>query len=133
MTLVDNVNGLIASREGEDHLVGSRCTTCDTHAFPVQPTCPKCGGAVANTALPRTGTLWSWTVQRIQPKPPYKGPEEFEPFGVGYIDLGPLRIETTLTADVVDAWEIGDAVELIAGDPDDDGNIWSFTFGKVTT
>jgi len=43
--------------------------------------------------LPRTGRLWSWTVQRFRPKsPPYAGPESFEPYAVGYIQLGDVII-----------------------------------------
>ena len=39
-------------------------------------------------ALSRTGTLWSWTVQRFEPKrPPYQGPEPFAPYMVGYVEL----------------------------------------------
>ncbi|GAB5459038.1 MAG: OB-fold domain-containing protein [Henriciella sp.] len=37
--------------------------------------------------LSRTGTLWSWTRQEFKPKPPYDGPEEFQPFLLGYIKL----------------------------------------------
>ena len=50
--------------------------------------------------LARRGTLWTWTVQRFRPKsPPYAGrPEEFEPYGVGYVELpGEVRVEARLT------------------------------------
>ena len=36
--------------------------------------------------LPRTGRLWSWTRQDFRPKPPYEGPEPFEPFLLGYVE-----------------------------------------------
>lgn len=57
--------------------------------------------------LPRTGKLWSWTIQSFRPKsPPYAGPEAFEPYAVGYVALGDLLIvEGRLTC--IDGLEIG--------------------------
>ena len=86
---------------------------------------PACGGVETEpVTLPSRGEVWSWTIQHIQPKPPYRGPE---PFTVrGYVDLGPVRVETRLAGR--GAWRIGDAVQLVAGPADDDGDIWSFEF-----
>jgi len=65
-------------------------------------------------ALPRQGTLWSWTVQRFRPKsPPYAGPEAFQPYAVGYVDLGEVIVEARL----IGSWEalhIGMAMVLVA-------------------
>jgi uncharacterized OB-fold protein len=80
------------------------------------------------TALPANGEVWSWTVQRTRPKPPYDGPDEFEPFAVGYVDLGPLRVEARLEGKAAASWQIGDAVHLRAGAPDERGDVWSFRF-----
>jgi uncharacterized OB-fold protein len=80
------------------------------------------------TELPAAGTVWSWTVQRIRPKPPYDGPDEFEPFAVGYVDLGPLRVEARLEGKPVADWRIGDSVHLVAGAPDEHGDVWSYRF-----
>ena len=64
--------------------------------------------------LPREGTLWSWTVQRFRPKsPPYVGPEAFEPYAVGYVDLGDVIVESRL----IGPWEalrIGMPMSLVA-------------------
>ena len=58
-----------------------------------------------------------------------RGPDEFEPFAVGYVDLGPVRVESPARrATAPTAWRIGDAVQLVAGQPDDDGDIWSYRF-----
>jgi uncharacterized protein len=47
--------------------------------------------------LSRTGTLWSWTIQHFQPKPPYIGLEPFEPYALGYVELpGEVIVETRL-------------------------------------
>ena len=81
-------------------LLGSECSRCGTVSFPRQAACPRCTSTdVVERRLSRRGTLWSWTVQRFRPKsPPYTGPEEFEPYGVGYIELpGEVRVEARLT------------------------------------
>jgi uncharacterized protein len=122
------VRGVVTDVDGEVRLAGSRCGACDTHAFPIQATCPNCGAAMFETALPATGTIWSCTVQRIRPKPPYEGPDDWEPFAVGYVDLGPVRVESRLEAKPVDEWRIGEPVQLAAGAAGPDGEVWSYRF-----
>ncbi len=65
--------------------------------------------------LPRRGKIWSWTVQRFRPKsPPYIGPEDFEPFAVGYVELaGAVIVEARLTNVAFDALKIGMEVETV--------------------
>lgn len=128
MTATFTTHGVTATVAGQEHLVGARCARCDTYTFPVQASCPRCGGRMDAVALPRTGSVWSWTVQRIRPKAPYRGPEEFDAFAVGYVDLGPLRVEARLEGKPVDAWCIGDAVHLVPGAPDGAGDVWSYRF-----
>lgn len=67
-------------------------------------------------ALPRTGRLWSWTVQRFRPKsPPYAGPETFEPYAVGYVALGDaIIVEGRLTGAPFDGFAIGMPMRLVA-------------------
>jgi uncharacterized protein len=121
-------DGLITVQDGQQHLIGGRCTSCATHTFPMQAACPKCGSGMAQTALPNTGTVWSWTVQRFAPKPPYVGPVPYQPFALAYVDLGPVKVETPLRGRPVDAWKIGHSVRLAAGDPNADGAHFSFSF-----
>lgn len=82
-------------------LIGSRCAACAAVAFPAAAACPACSAEdVAPMPLPAEGRLWSWTVQRIQPKRPYvPDPAGFEPFPVGYVDLGTVLVESRLDAD----------------------------------
>ena len=64
--------------------------------------------------LERTGTVWSYTVQRFPPKsPPYNHGEEFTPYIVAYVSLADqLMIETRLIDVAIEEVEIGMQVEL---------------------
>jgi uncharacterized OB-fold protein len=94
-------------------LVGSQCNRCGTVAFPVQTGCAKCtGDELTPVELPDRGTLWTWTVQAFEPKPPYRMPADgFEPYGVGYVDLGNVIVESRLDG-AIDEFEIGAAMRL---------------------
>lgn len=72
------------------------------------------GDGLETIALGRRGTLWSYTVQRFRPKtPPYAGPEAFEPWALGYVELpGEIIIEARLTDIPFNAIRIGMALEL---------------------
>ena len=93
---------LIGGTEQEPRLIGSACQSCGTVTFPRQASCPRCTSEdVHARELATRGTLWTWTIQCFAPKsPPYPeaGVEEFEPYGVGYIELpGEVRVEARLT------------------------------------
>jgi uncharacterized OB-fold protein len=88
---------------GPPTLLGGRHRASGRLVFP----CPQ-GDDWEREPLPGTGTLWSCTVQRFRPKsPPYAGPEAFEPYAVGYIDLGPLIVESRLTGAAPEDFRIG--------------------------
>jgi uncharacterized OB-fold protein len=70
---------------------------------------------MSSLELPTDGEVWSWTVQRIAVKPPYAGPEPFEAYVVGYVDLGPLKVESPLFGHDLGGWRIGEAVHLCTG------------------
>lgn len=106
---------LMARGPGPARLVGSSCRACEAVTFPAQRSCPRCAGVdVAPVPLPVRGTLWSHTVQGFPPKEPYVeagGP--FRPYGVGYVDLGPVLVEARLVADDLSTLRIGLPVALV--------------------
>jgi uncharacterized OB-fold protein len=114
---------LYVVQQGLPVLVGSRCPHCATTTFPQQGGCPSCTRwDMTPCELPRTGTLWSFTVQGFEPKPPYQGPPSFTPYGVGYVDLGDVIVESRLTESDPARLRIGMAVSLVLetlrSDPD---------------
>jgi uncharacterized protein len=99
--------------DGVARIVAGRCCACARLMFPLRERCPSCGGAVERELLPGRGTLWTWTTQGFEPKPPYVGEGEFEPYGVGYLELpGLLRIEGRLTT--AERLRIGMEMEVVA-------------------
>jgi uncharacterized OB-fold protein len=100
----------------EPRLIGSRCERCGTVTFPRQPSCPRCTSIdVREHRLATRGTLWTWTIQCFEPKPPYAAPdgEPFESYGVGYIELpGEVRVEARLTTADPARLRIGLPMEL---------------------
>jgi len=106
---------LLGGTPSELVLLGSECRACGTVSFPRQNACPRCTSTdVTERRLARRGALWSWTIQRFRPKsPPYTGPQEFEPYGVGYIELpGEVRVEARLTESDPEKLRIGMEMEL---------------------
>src|SRR6201991_977513 len=106
---------LLAGTPSEPVLLGSDSCNCGTVSFPRQNACPRCTSTdVSERRLARRGTLWTWTIQRFRPKsPPYTGPEEFEPYGVGYGELpGEGRVEARLSEGEPAKLQIGMEMEL---------------------
>ena len=64
--------------------------------------------------LSRTGTLWSWTRQDFRPKEPYTGPEAFEPYLLGFVELpNETIVETRITEAKLEDLKLGMAMEFI--------------------
>jgi uncharacterized OB-fold protein len=107
--------GLFEWLDDGPHLIGSRCKECDEVTFPTNPYCPRCcEETTENIPLSRRGLLYSFTVQRFKPPPPYKGPEPFAPYGVGMIELPEgLRVTSLLEVDDPDRLRVGAPMQLV--------------------
>ena len=120
MTAVPMAEGLFTWPDAP-HLIGGWCAGCGTTTFPHQPACPRCTRAgMREVALATRGTLWSWTVQGFEPKPPYAGDGPFVPYGVGYVEVAALAdgaaavlVESRLTVAEPGQLHIGDELELV--------------------
>jgi uncharacterized OB-fold protein len=120
-------------------LLCSRCQDCGRAAFPAQDSCAACCSTnVAVEELPRQGTLWTYTIQRFMPKPPYRSgetQEDFQPYGVGYVELpGGVRVEGRLTENDPEKLAIGMEMEVVFYPfrRDEDGTeIINFAFSPV--
>lgn len=98
--------------EDDPHsLIGARHIETGEIIFPM----PQGDAAHNYAAVPLSpdGTLWSWTIQGFRPKsPPYTGPEAFEPFALGYVELpGEVIVESRLTQ--MGGLTIGMPLELV--------------------
>ena len=136
MPRVPVADGVFTWPADEARLIGSRCAACGIVTFPVQDSCPRCASTeMVEHLLPRRGRLWAWTTQEFPPpSPPYAGPTgaAFVPYGVGYVELGEVRVETRLTR--TEGLRIGMDMELvlIPFRTDDDGNeVVTFAFRPV--
>ena len=120
MTTVPIAEGLFTWPEAP-HLVGGSCPDCGTTTFPRQAACPRCTRTgMREVALATRGTLWSWTIQGFEPKPPYAGEGPFAPYGVGYVELAAqadgaaaVLVESRLTVADPEQLHIGDELELV--------------------
>jgi uncharacterized OB-fold protein len=109
-----NAGGPVEVVDGAARLVAGRCSDCAEVHFPLRDRCPSCGGGVERVLLPSRGTIWTWTTQGFEPKPPYLADGgDFEPYGVGYVEFdGFLRVEGRVTQ--ADGLAIGMPVEVVA-------------------
>jgi uncharacterized OB-fold protein len=79
--------------------------------------------------LEREGRVWSYTVQRFAPKPPYAGrggegsDEPFRPYAVGYVEIpGQVIVESYILTPDFSTLKVGQCVRMttypIRSDPD---------------
>jgi uncharacterized OB-fold protein len=138
MSQVPVAEGIFTSDAIEPRLIGSRCGACAMVTFPSQESCPRCASTdMAEHLLARRGRLWAWTTQDFPPPSPYAGPtgKEFVPFGVGYVELGDVKVEAHLTVHDPAALQHGMEMELVLVPfrTDDEGNeVMTFAFAPVS-
>ena len=122
----------------EPALLGQRCTTCGTYAFPKADFgCPNpaCTGVeFEEVPLSRRGTIWSYTDARYQPPPPYVVPgDEHEPFAIAAVSLadeGLVVMGQVVPGVPVGDLRVGDEVELVVdvlfSDDEHDHLVWKW-------
>lgn len=123
----------------QPRLIGSRCRDCGALSFPHQSSCARCTSEDTEEALlERRGTLWTWTIQGFPPpSPPYLGPvalEAFEPFGVGYVELPGVKVETRLTSHDPARLRIGMPMEMVVvpiATRDDGTEVVTYAFAPI--
>jgi uncharacterized OB-fold protein len=86
------IDGWFTTDPDRPALLGSRCGSCGTIAFPRETTfCrnPGCRGReFEEVELSRRGTVWSFTDAGYQPPPPYVPvADPFEPFTIAAVEL----------------------------------------------
>jgi uncharacterized OB-fold protein len=95
-------------------LMGSRCCACGEVIFGKGITCQQCQGEdMQDIVLSPYGKLYSYTIIRNKPPGDYKGPEPFEPFPVGLVELPEgIRILAPLTGCRIEELKNGMELEL---------------------
>lgn len=124
--------------EPEPALLGRRCRSCGTYAFPKADLgCPNpaCTGAeFDDVTLSRHGTVWSYTDARYQPPAPYVVPgDEHQPFAIAAVHLAHegLMVMGQVVAGVgVEDLRVGQEMELVIdvlfSDDDTDHLVWKW-------
>ncbi|MET7650075.1 MULTISPECIES: OB-fold domain-containing protein [unclassified Streptomyces] len=118
-------------------LIGSECAQCGLLSFPAATDCVRCASTASEARLlADRGTLWTYTTQGFRPpSPPYDGPEAFEPYAVGYVELpGELLVEARLTEPDPERLRIGQDMRLtfVPYTVRDDGTeVVTFAFAPV--
>ena len=137
-TRVPAVEGWFTPGEGATAaLVGSRCTTCGTYAFPAEAHyCrnPDCDGQEFETVeLSRRGKIWSYTDARYQPPPPYVAADPYVPFCLAAVELAAEKLVVrgqVVGGVTVDDLKVGDEVELVVdtlyAERDSDYLVWKW-------
>ncbi len=101
-------------------LIGSRCRSCGTYAFPREaifcrnPACESTD--FEEVELSRSGRIWSYTNACYQPPAPYVAADPFEPFCIAAVELAEERMVVMgqVASEVtVEDLAIGDEVELV--------------------
>src|SRR5579875_1600281 len=119
-TRVPAVEGWFTLDDGAPALLGSRCTSCGTFAFPRESFfCrnPDCAGTeFEEVPLSRRGTVWSYTDARYEPPAPYVAADPYEPFCIAAVELAAEKMVVmgqVVPGVTVDQLSVRTEVELV--------------------
>ncbi|WP_304169422.1 Zn-ribbon domain-containing OB-fold protein [Phenylobacterium aquaticum] len=109
MTSRPVAEGLFVQGAEGPRLIGGRRKIDGRFVFPMPQGAE--GDGCDPVELKPQGRLWSYTVQRFRPKPPFNGPGDdrsFQPYAVGYVELeGQVIVESRLIIDDFASLAIG--------------------------
>ena len=121
--------GLFTWPSDKPELIGSKCKTCGSVAFPKVSGCrnPDCesDAGVDEITLGRKGKLDSFTVMHYQPPAPWQGSESMVPFGQGFVEMPcGIRVISVLTSNDPKELKIGRSMETVVEKffEDEEGN-----------
>lgn len=113
------IEGLFTLDADKPRLIGSKCESCGTYFFPEIISCvnPNCRhGKVQRAHFGGRGKLFSFTIQYYAPPPPFKGPDPFVPYGIGFVEFPEnIRVLGMLTEADPAILKVGMEVELVLG------------------
>ena len=119
-TRVPAIDGWFTLDDTAPALLGSKCTSCGTFAFPKETFfCrnPECQGTeFAETELSRTGKVWSFTDAGYQPPKPYVAADPYVPFCIAAVELSAEKMVVmgqVVPGVTVDDLQVGTDVTLV--------------------
>ena len=124
--LMDGMMRLPGAAGGKGQLLGSKCRKCGELFFIKRDLCENCQSPdLEETALSTTGKLYAFSVMFYPAPPPYKPPDPFVPYGLGWIELPEgLVLFSLLTENDPNKLKVGMQMELVFEklEDDKDGN-----------
>ena len=110
------IEGLFTWPSADPRLIGTRCLSCNSYFFPRKQSCgnPKCKEKkIEDTLLSTEGKLWTYTVMRYPPVPPFRSDRE-PPYPVGVVELPEgIRVLGLLTGCEPEELEAGMDMKMV--------------------
>jgi uncharacterized OB-fold protein len=103
-------------KQGEKpSLLGSKCCSCGEVYFIRRSRCEQCqSDKLEHIELGRRGKLFSYSIMYYPAPPPYKPPDPFVPYGLGWIELPEgLAVLSHLTENDPKKLQVGMEMELV--------------------
>ena len=110
------IEGLFTWPSDNPQLYGTRCISCNSYYFPKKLSCnnPHCKEKKAEEVLLSTrGKLWSYTVMRHKPQPPFMSDSD-PPYPMGLVELSEgIRVAGLITGCEFEDLKVGIDMELV--------------------
>jgi uncharacterized protein len=110
------IPGLFTWPSDNPQLIGTKCHSCNSYYFPVKKSCnnPDCQEKkIEDVLLSTRGKLWSFSVLRYPPSPPFKTDKK-PPFPIGLVELPEgIRVLGLLSGCKYEDLKIGMEMKLV--------------------